>query len=210
MRKFYLMLIAVFTIAITLSSCSCKEKQEPKNETSNASLVVENVVSTDREGMFISYGSNYRWFETGVLLKNYLDTDECDGTVEEIDNIFQVMNETEDGTDVSVITYITTPDTCFVVPIKGFWVEDNPLNEENVKITFKEAFEKVMEVNLPKPHSRHVVLRKEVGPCSANPQWIFGNNSGQIYIDAVTGEASGKNPVFPEDVELGFPLGEWP
>ena len=55
-----------------------------------------------------------------------------------------------------------------------------------------------MEVNLPKPHSKHVVLRKQIGPKACNPQWIFGNITSQIYVDAVTGEVNSKNPAFDE------------
>ena len=54
-----------------------------------------------------------------------------------------------------------------------------------------------------------MVLRKQVGPVDANPQWIFGNLHSQIYVDAVTGAVSKDNPAF-DGLNLGTPLGEWP
>ena len=91
----------------------------------------------------------------------------------------------------------------------GFWIEDCVLNNEVIKVSYQEAFEKMMATNMPKPHSRHCVLRKEVGPKDANPQYIFGNTRAQIYVDATTGKVSDKNPVF-EGTNFGTPLGEWP
>ena len=104
---------------------------------------------------------------------------------------------------------VHTLDTSNIEVKEGFWVEDYPLNNEAVCISFEEAFTKLMEANCPKPHSRHCVLRKEIGPVDANPQYIFGNSRAQIYVDATTGEVSTINPAFP-DANLNGPLGEWP
>lgn len=70
------------------------------------------------------------------------------------------------------------------------------MNEEVINISYKEAYEKMMEANYPKPHSKHCVLRKEVGPYDCNPQYIFGNIEAQIYVDAVTGAVSDQSPAF--------------
>ena len=93
--------------------------------------------------------------------------------------------------------------------VHGFWVEDFPMNEENIAVSYQEAYEKLMAVNLPKPHTRQVVLRKQIGPKPCNPQWIFGNLREQLYVDAVTGEVRDYNPSF-EGLNFGTPLGEWP
>ena len=126
-------------------------------------------------------------------------------------NVFQVIEKYSDTCfDTFVYKYQHFADgTIKEDSVHGFWVEDYPLNEEAIKVTFKEAYEKVMAVNLPKPHTRQVVLRKQVGPVDANPQWIFGNLHSQIYVDAVTGEVSNENPAF-RGLNLGTPLGEWP
>jgi len=208
MRKFiFVMMLAIITM---LTSCE-KEKKEQQNlnETKVESLIVENTVSTDREFMFLNYGEDYRWFETCILMKNFMD-EETDGSVEAVTSIFQVVTEVESGCyDTHVIMTVHTLDTNTIEVKEGFWVEDYPLNNEAICISFEEAFTKLMEANCPKPHSKHCVLRKEIGPVDANPQYIFGNSRSQVYVDATTGEVSTSNPVFP-DANLNGPLGEWP
>lgn len=223
-RNFILMFL--MGLLISFASCSGCSKGEDITQqdsiavdsitvvdsvTKTAGLVVENLVSMDRQDMFNNYAKDYRWFETCILLKDFLDED-CDGTVAGVSNIFQVVEESENGKtfDVHVVMFAHTPDTAAVEVVHSFWVEDLPMENEAIKVTFKEAFEKVMAVNYPKPHSQHVVLRKQLGLIDANPQYIFGNTEAQLYVDAVTGDVSNKNPVFPEDVKLAKPLGEWP
>lgn len=188
-----------------LASCEGTKKEEPKQEEQPKAetLIVENTISTDREFMFLNFDEDYRWYETCILMKDFMDEDPS-GNVEAVTSIFQVVTERETGFDTHVVMTIHTLDTSDIEIVRGFWVEDFPMNEEEITITFAEAFELVMETNCPKPHSQHCVLRKEVGPKAANPQYIFGNSKGQIYVDAVSGEVSVKNPV------LDGPLGEWP
>ena len=191
--------LIVITLLLSLLAVSCKKKKAENNIP--AKLNVENVTNSNRQEMFTKFGKDYKWFECCVVLKDYLDS-ECDGTVEGISNVFQVVEEDETGADVHVFLYTTTPDTTSIDEKHGFWVEDMPLNDEQIKITFAQAFEKINEVNYVKPHSRHAVLRKEVGPIDANPQWIFGNSHSQLYVDAVTGKVTDKNPVFPADFKM--------
>ena len=210
MKKLFLILATV-AMMVGVASCKCSSNtQGQENALGEAELVVENVISADRQAMFLNHAEDYRWYETGIQLKDFLD-EENDGTIEMVVNVFQVVEEySETSFDTFVYKYQHFADgTVNEDSVHGFWVEDYPLNEEAVVVTFKEAYEKVMAVNLPKPHSRQVVLRKQVGPVDANPQWIFGNLHAQIYVDAVTGEVSGENPAFKG---LGFkmPLGEWP
>ena len=209
--KKVIFLMASLAIMMSLASCKCSSDNQKPVEPAIVvdTLTVENTVSTDRQAMYLNHGEDYRWFETGVVLKDFLD-EENDGTIEMVVNVFQVI-EAYDSTsfDTFVFKYQHTLEGDAQDSVHGFWVEDYPLNEEAVVVTFKEAYEKVMEANLPKPHTRQVVLRKQVGPVAANPQWIFGNLKSQIYVDAVTGKVSDKNPVFDA---RGFkmPLGEWP
>ena len=210
MKKLFLILATV-AMMVGVASCKCSSNtQEQENVLGETELVVENVISTDRQAMFLNHGKDYRWYETGIQLKDFLD-EENDGAIDMVVNVFQVVEEYDSTSfDTFVYKYQHFADgTVNEDSVHGFWVEDYPLNEEAVVVTFKEAYEKVMAVNLPKPHSRQVVLRKQVGPVDANPQWIFGNLHAQIYVDAVTGEVSDENPSFKG---LGFkmPLGEWP
>ena len=187
------------------------EKAAPAAEEAVAvnSFKVENLISMDRQDMYINHSDNYRWYETGVQLANFLD-EENDGTIEMVVNVFQTIEEYDSTTfDTFVYKYQHTSEGTAKESIHGFWVEDYPLNEEVIKVSFEEAFEKIQEVNYPKPHTRQVVLRKQLGPVDANPQWIFGNLHSQLYVDAVTGEVSADNPAF-NGVKLAKPLGEWP
>jgi len=187
-----------------MMSCSC-EKNKPVNNTEttdSAALVVENVTGMDRQKMFQDFGKDYRWFETCIVLKDYLDSEETDGTVTGISNIFQVVVEKDNGADVRVVMFTHVGDSTQVDVANSFWVEDFPMNEDAIKLTFKDAYDRVIAANAPKPHSRQVVLRKEVGPNSINPQYIFGNSQAQLYVDAVTGDVKTKNPAFPDNMTL--------
>ena len=210
-------MIFLFSLVLGFSSCNgCQStpQEEPAQETTEvvakAELVVENLVSMDRQDMFNNYAKDYRWFETCIVLKDFLDSEDCDGTVEGVSNIFQAVVEKDNGADVFVVMYTHTADTSAVQKVNSFWVEDLPMENEAIKLTFKQAFERVMQTNAPKPHSQHVVLRKELGPVATNPQYIFGNQRAQLYVDAVTGEVKTSNPVFPEEKGFKMPLGEWP
>lgn len=209
MRKFLTFCVAALCMCAIVGCSSCNKKdKDVKPDSVSTELVVENTVSTDREYMFTNYGEEYRWYETCVLLKEYLD-EECTGSIAGISNVFQAVLEVEKGFDTKVVLFTYTPDTCAIEVKDAFWVEDFPMNDDAVKVTFKEAFDKVMAVNYPKPHSKHVVLRKQIGPKACNPQWIFGNQHAQLYVDAVTGDVTDKNPAFG-DIQLETPLGEWP
>lgn len=209
MRKFvFILMLAIVSL---LTSCEEKKNKEQQNfnEPKVESLIVENTISVDREFMFLNYGGDYRWFETCILMKDFMD-EETDGDVEAVTSIFQIVKKVDSSCyDTHVIMTVHTLDTSTIEVKEGFWVEDYLLNDEAICISFEEAFAKLMESNCPKPHSKHCVLRKEIGPVDANPQYIFGNNKCQVYVDATTGDVSTINPVFP-DAKLNRPLGEWP
>lgn len=225
MKKIIFCLAFMMMLMMGFSSCtSCNGNKvapvEPVDTTevvvSNdsvevAPLVVERLFTTDRQDMYTNYAKDYRWFESCVLLKDYLDSEDCDGTISGVSNIFQVVTERADGgADVNVVMFAHTPDSTVCEVKVGFWVEDLPMNDEAITVTFAQAYELAMKANCPKPHSRHCVLRKQLGPVDANPQWIFGNARAQIYVDATTGNVTTENPVFPSAKGFKMPLGEWP
>lgn len=208
MKKHVLMTLV---LALCVILCSCTKKKKENNNLcapQTVPVTVENTISTDREAMFLKYGPDYRFFESSILLKDFMDEEQCDGTVEMVTNIFQIATEDGGGYDVNVIMF-SHSETLDTMEIKdGFWVEDFIL--EPVVITYRQAYERMMQSNYKIPHSRHCVLRKEVGPIDCNPQYIFGNTRAQIYVDAVTGDVSDTDPVFGRNVRIGCPLGEWP
>ena len=178
---------------MAFSSCKCSSDIQ---EVEKTELVVENVVSADRQYMFLNYGEDYRWFETCIVLDNYLDADTTIA-IHGISNVFQVVKEEGTSADVTVISIAHVADTSGIdVREHSFWVGDVVLNEEVIKLTFDDAFNRLMETNIPKPHSRYCVLREEVGAKDINPQYIFGNDQYQVYVDAVTGDVTDENPAF--------------
>lgn len=218
MKKYLLsfVLVLMASVVVGLSSCD-KFKKSPAApaETDSvavtaAKLTVDYAVGFDREYMYLHYGSGYRWYETQVTLKDFLDTDSVDGTVEIVTNVFQVVSGSEEGgMDVHVLLSEHRPNGSVMTEYDGFWIEDWPLNDEQIKLSFKDAFDRMMQANYTKPHSRTCTLRKEVGPKPCNPQYIFGNVRSQLYVDAVTGEVTDKSPSF-NVAGLEKPLGEWP
>ena len=203
------MLAIVGIMATGCQSCKSENKQEVNAEDSLkvSELVVENTISADRQYMYNNYGNDYRWYETCILLKDYMD-EECDGTIEGISNIFQYISDIDSTSfDVHVVLSAYGNGKHVYEVKEGFWVGDSPMNDEAIKLTFKQAFDRLMQSNFPKPHSRHCVLRKEVGPVDAQPQYIFGNTKAQLYVDATSGDVTDQNPAFKG---FGKPLGEWP
>lgn len=198
MKKFLSVLLIAF-MAMSLTSCEWFKNKQEKEEPV-AQLNVENLVSIDKEYMFLNYGEDYKWYETCVLMNNFLD-EESDGSIYGVTNIFQTVKEIGEEVEGEVILISHTMDTTCVETEHGFWIEDFDLNEKEINITFEEAYCLIMSNLAPKPHSKNCVLRSEVGPLIANPQYIFGNQQAQIYVDATDGTTSDKNPVFPHDID---------
>jgi hypothetical protein len=188
MKKILLFLMSV----ILFASCNgCDKSQEnvtPKDsigvvlkDSAVAVIDVSHAIALDRQAMYINYKDDYRWFETEILLPGFMDSDSATSAPEMVVNILQ-----------------------------SFWIENYALNDEVIKLNYTEAWDRMMQTNYPKPHSKHVTLRNPVGPVAVNTQWIFGNIHEQIWIDAVTGDAKNSNPAFPEEKGFKMPLGEWP
>lgn len=203
---FILMAAAMFSMFTACNSCTQEKKS---NEVSVENLVPENTISTDRQQMFLNYGGDYRWYETTARFENFFDA-EATREIAEVVNVFQaVVSRDEKSFDTYVVQFKHTLDGSIEGVVHDFWIGDSPLNEEKIVLTFEQALERLYQANIVKPHSRYCVLRKEVGPKDANPQYIFGNIHEQVYVDAVTGAVSSENPVFA-GLNLGTPLGEWP
>ena len=176
-----------------------------------AVLDVEHSIALDRQTMYVNYKDNYRWFETEILLPEFMDSDSVTSDPEMIVNVLQSIVEEGNGADVWVHKFQHFKDgTIIHDSIQGFWIENYALNDEVIKFKYTEAWDRMMAANYPKPHSRYVTLRNPIGPVAINTQWIFGNIQEQIWVDAVTGDTKNSNPAFPEEKGFKMPLGEWP
>lgn len=176
----------LMTIGLLVSSCSsCSKKQSNSEE--KAPLVVENLISADREYMYNTYNENYRWYETTIVLNDTIDSENCDGSFKEVENLFQYIDE--EG-QPNVVKIIHTADTTVYETIKSFVIEDSRLNDEPIKLTYADAWQRLVESNAVRPHSVYCVLRKALLPGIEYPQYIFGNEAAQITVDAFTGDVT--------------------
>ena len=194
MKKVIYFLTALAVVA-GLASCKCTREQEP------VVLNPEATISVDRDAM-AAVDSTYRWFETRAEYDNFFDADTT-LTLNKVESIFQVAVEDSLGIKTYVYDFVHELGAEDADPevIEGFVLDDKPLNTVQVVLTFDEALERMMEANLPKPHSTKAVLRRELGPVlEANAQYIFGNTEEQVFVDAVTGDVTDKNPAFEAPV----------
>jgi hypothetical protein len=161
----------------------------------NGSVVIDNVeatISTDRETMFVEHG-DYEWFETTVNYKDFLD-EETDGSVVSVASVFQTVTQV-DSTSYRVYTFTHENGKVKVEEAEGPWLEDCVLNDVEINLTFEDAFNKLMEADIVKPHSKVCVLRKPIGPVEVNPQYIFGNAQMAVFVDAVNGNVTDIDPM---------------
>mgnify|MGYP006908818325 FL=1 len=176
-----------------------------------AVLDVEHSIALDRQTMYVNYKDNYRWYETEILLPEFMDSDSATSDPVMIVNVLQSIVEEGNGADVWVHKFQHFKDGTVVHDsIQGFWIENYALNDEVIKLKYTEAWDRMMQTNFPKPHSRYVTLRNPIGPVAINTQWIFGNINEQLWVDAVTGDVNNSNPAFPKEKGFKMPLGEWP
>ena len=190
MKKVIYFLTALAVVA-GLASCKCTKEQEP------VVLNPETTISADREAM-AAVDSTYKWFETRVEYNNFFDADTT-FAVAKAESLFQVAVEDSLGIKTYVYDFVHELGVEDAEPevLEAFVLDDMPLNTVEVVLTFNEALERLFEANLPKPHSTKAVLRRELGPkAGVNAQYIFGNTEEQVFVDAVTGDVTDKNPVF--------------
>ena len=189
--KTLFVVLADILLMIGVNACSsCSSNTAVEAE----APAVENLISHDRQTLFTKYGDNYYWYETLVDFQDWLDEDN-DGSIAQVVNIFQVIEDSgPESFDTFVYKYQHVGEDVTEEITQGLWIEDFPLNDEDIRVSFLEAYEKMMAASMPKPHSKHAVLRKQIGPNPCNPQWIFGNLLSQIYVDAITGDVTDVNP----------------
>jgi len=208
-----LITVLLVSLIIGFSSCTNCSNQPIKAQTelvAPATIDVEHAIATDRQAMYTNYGDNYRWYETEILLPEFMDSDSATSDPEMVVNVLQSLVEKGNGADVWVHKFQHFKDTVIHDSIQGFWIENYALNDEVIKLKYKEAWDRMMQANYPKPHSKHVTLRNPIGPVAINTQWIFGNIHEQIWVDAVNGDTKNSNPAFPDSLGFKMPLGEWP
>lgn len=199
MKKFFLF-IAMCVLMLVHTSCV--------TTASLRILIPEDLIASDQQYMKKNYGTDYRWYESSAVLFNYLDSENCGGTIVELTNIFMIRSD-KDSYDTNIIMFKHTIEGDEIQILPSHWVEEDVfIPYDKVDLTFKGAALKTKQVN-SRPHSKHVVLRKQLGPINENPQYIFGNNHGLLFVDSITGDVNYESPAF-EGTGFVTWLGEWP
>ena len=188
--------IYLLLIALMLIGCGKKERIF----SSNQELVeVENIIKTDNEQMKKGFDADeFKYYESYAIFDKFFDSDSSNW-ISEMCVVFKVLdNEKKVGSkDTRVMIFAHRPGVTFVDKKAGIFVENYNLKLDSIKVTFIQAYEKLMFSKLKKPRSKFCSLRCQYGDVKANPQYVFGNASEQIYVDAITGEVKNENPVFP-------------
>lgn len=194
-----MLLTAVAFMVAGCSSCQSGNKEQgQKTKDTVLTASVEDIIATSRQTMYgIAAGNDYRYFETNVKLVEFLDSEAQNGDFVEVTNVFQLIIPKDKGYDTKVWIIGVNLDGKIEKQYEGaFYLENFPLNDEKIDLTFKEALERLQQANVVKPHSQFAVLRKPVGPVPCNTQWIFGNSKQTVFVDAVTGDVRTSNPAF--------------
>lgn len=188
MKKFVYFLMA---FALLLGACKGNKEEQMFQTT------VEQTVQADYTYMSENYDSTFVWFESSITLKNYIDDENCDGSFVTVRNIFQTTVPDTADINTRVIFILHDGELINTEEVVGFWTEDLVINPADITLTYEQAYERLMQADIVKPHSKYCVLRKPLGPFECNAQYIFGNaNSTLIFVDAVTGDVSDTDPAF--------------
>lgn len=191
MKKLFFLLMA-FAVLLGATSCTSCNK-----ESKQTGINVENIIKSDIGYMDKNYTS-YVWYESSMVLANYLDEEDCDGSVANIEDIFQTGFGDTNVTQHIVVMIKHYGELMKVDTVSGTWLEDVVLCKDDINFTYKQAFERLMEADCIKPHTKFCVLRNPLGPYQCNPQYIFGNSLDDniLFVDATTGEVRDYNPAF--------------
>lgn len=205
MKKLVIGLV-VGLVAMFTSACI---NLDPDADKTVRILNFEDINYSDLQYMKENYKTEYRWYQSSVLLKDYLDTEGNTGEIAELTNIFMIINDPGNSFDTNIIMFRHTLEGDNITIIPSLWIEEDVnIKEGLVDVKFKDAVKKAL-TSKPVLHTKRVVLRKHLGPRDINPQYTFGNNHGLIFIDAAYGTLAHEQPAF-----MGTPFetwyGEWP
>ena len=180
-------------MAIAMTSCEWFKNDEQKEQPT-----VESYIESDMEYVTLNYDSTFAWYETEVVYNSFLD-EENDGSYESVRSVFQYEKETDTAVIVKAIIITHTEGVMDIEVVDTWYLEDLDLRNYEINLTFADAYDAMMAADIIKPHTQHCVLRSQVGPVLANPQYIYGK--GLLFVDATNGEVSEINPVFPDAEE---------
>ena len=178
------------------------------DDTTSKIISFDDCMRRDNNWMEQRYGNDYRWYECGITMKSYLDEDK-DGAIYDLTNVFMVRSDPGKSYDTNIILLHHGRHGDGVYHLESQWVqEDVSMKQDQINVIFKESLVKAKSVK-PLLHTKHVVLRKQLGPNDSNPQYIYGNNHGFLFIDATTGTVSHDSPAL-SGTDLATKMSDWP
>jgi hypothetical protein len=148
-------------------------------------------------------------FNDSITLENIDDMN-----VVEVTDVFFYWDSVV-GPQVQFIATNVKKGTLIPPAIQDIWIEDANLSDKEIKLTCEDVLKRLKEWNGVIPPGISMSLRYPVGACECNAQWVIGDVSDVIFVDAVTGEVSNWDPAFnpnnkAKGGDFGKPLGEWP
>lgn len=202
-----LLLAIVSIVATGCSSCQSENKTQG-DDVKVLALTPERCISNDREAIFLRTPKDYTllWMQTGITLTAFL-TDESiqDATVMEVTNGFQTQWPEGAGINTKVTLITTNTMATDSLVMQTFYLDNKPLNDKQITLTFKDAIGKALQANCPKPQTRICVLRCPVGPVGVeDAYYMFGNedlDTPMIFVNARTGDVTTENPAFTKPSE---------
>ena len=199
------LLLAIAGIVATgCGSCqSGNNKQEVVSNSDYDGVVkdftagVEHIIAVHRQTMNgIANGKYFSWYETKVLFNDILTMENIDDLhVVDVTDVFQTFSPDLCQT----ITSNVVKGTLIPAPVPDIWIEDFDMGVSEIILTVDDVLQRLKEWNGVLPESRGIVLRKPVGPQPCNPQYVIGNTSDVIFVDAVTGDITDWCPAFPRN-----------
>lgn len=216
---FCLMLAVVGLMATGCSSC---QSENSKQGTEKALVQadydgvamdfndgVDHIVALHRQSMFnLIGGKSYEWRNLQVLFNDTITAETIDDLhITDITDVFFYWND--EGPHVQYISSNVAKGTIIPHPIIDVWIEDDELDNCEIKLWPMDVLKRLKEWNGVIPKSTGMVLRMPVGPRDCNAQWVIGGIGDPVFIDAVTGDITEWCPAFPIP-NVNGPLGEWP
>lgn len=203
---FGLLLAIAGIMATGCSSCQSENKKQDAAEL--LKLGSDRVISTHREGVFLNTPKDYclKWMQAEATWTDFLtDSTAADATLMEVTSGFQAQKVVNGhGSTVCKVTIVTTNTmaTDSIVLDHSFYLDNYPLNDKPIVLSFEDARRQALEANCPKPKTRVAVLRSPLGPVHVDDAYyIFAPPGGAkqpfIFVNARTGEVSTHNPAFP-------------
>ena len=205
MKKVLFVLMSIAMVGM-MSCTSCKHETEPVFN----GYDVESVMAADQQVMADLCGDSVYFYECQAHYMYNFDSAEGENQVVWIRDVFQhkdtcyeifhFVDSNEIGNLVEYISELTKPyhytidtnevDYTLTLVVEDYWLEDQPMNLNEVKYTLKDAYDILMAAEGIKPNSNFVVMRQPITepPYPIHPYYIFGSMIDCMAIDSHTGE----------------------